>query len=414
MGIMGLRATDSFDSDARPLNWRAGVLWRYPNGKAPLTGLTSLMSKRSTDDPEFNWWQQVLTSQKVQLGADAGTGTTLTVVADPAGEEVGGAKQLVEGHILWAAQTGELMMVTADPANDTTVEVVRSWGAVAATTIDYDGANVNPYLYVVGNAFEEGSDAPTAMMYDPTKYNNYTQIFRNTLEATRTALKTRLRTWDLAMEAKRQCAELHSIEMEKAFWWGEAVETTKNGKPIRTTRGVLNFIDAANVKNAAGGSIDMDTLEEYLYEAFRFGSDEKMGFCGNRALLTINQVVRKNTSMQIFSGIKEFGMRVTRLDTPFGSLVLKTHPLFNQIIGGENPTTGGGRFYSMNESVVILDMAEFVYRYLDDSDTKYQPVLQDNGIDGKKSGYLTECGLEVHHGKNHYRINQLAVGAADT
>ena len=61
---------------------------------------------------------------------------------------------------------------------------------------------------------------PTGVNYDPTKKYNYTQIFRNTLEMTRTASKTRLRTGDQVKEAKRECLELHSIEMEKGFIWG--------------------------------------------------------------------------------------------------------------------------------------------------------------------------------------------------
>lgn len=413
MGIVGLRATDSFDADARPLNWRAGILRRYPNGKAPLTALTSLMSKASTDDPEYSWWQQVFTSQKVTLTANAGTGTTLTVAANPAGEEEGGAFQLVEGHVLWAPQTGEKMLVAADPTSDTAITVQRGWEGTTPTDIDFDGAGINPNLYVVSNAFEEGSDAPTAMMYDPTKFFNYTQIFRNTLEATRTALKTRLRTYELAQEAKRQAAELHSVEMEKALWFGVKSETTRKGRPIRTTAGVLSFIDAGNIVAPAdpAAGVEMQEFEAWMEQMFRFGSDEKMGFSGNLALLAIQQMVRRNTNMQIFSGIKEFGMRVTRLDSPFGSIVIKTHPLFNQMLGG---TTAGTAYYGMNSTLVVLDMAELKYRYLVDSDTKYQPVLQDNGVDGMKSGYLTECGLEVHHGKNHFRINSLVAGAADT
>lgn len=417
MGIQGLRATDSFDTDARPLNWRAGILRRYPNGKAVLTALTSLMPKAATDDPTFNWWQQVLTSQRAVLGANlddgsSGTVQDITVAADPAGEEEGGARQFVEGHILRVEETGEILLVTQDPTSDTVLRVQRSFGTVAATTVDYDGAGVNPNLHCIGNVFEEGSDAPTAVMYDPTKYYNYTQTFRNTLEATRRALKTRLRTVEHAREAKRQCAELHAIEMEKAFLFGERWEGTRKGKPATTTGGIVNFIHADNVFNGGGASgIDMETLEGFLEQAFRFGSSEKLVLCGNLFLLGIQRIVRRNAAIQIFSGIKEFGMNVTRIDTPFGSIVCKTHPLMNQLTGG---TTTGTAYYGINSWGIGLDMAEFRYRYLTDSDTKYQPVLQANGIDGMKSGYLTDAGLEIHHSRNHFRFYNLVTGVADT
>lgn len=54
MAINGLRTTANFVTDQRPKNWRETILLLYPNGKAPLTALTSLMKSEKTDDPEFN------------------------------------------------------------------------------------------------------------------------------------------------------------------------------------------------------------------------------------------------------------------------------------------------------------------------------------------------------------------------
>lgn len=353
-------------------------------------------------DSHCNWWEKSFALKAVALAADAGTGTSLTLTS--------GGLELKDGDILWAMQTGEMMRVNGDPASDTVITVTRSWGATAATTIDYDGNNVNPNLYRVGNAYEEGSDAPTGINYDPTKKYNYTQIFRNTLEATRTATKTRLRTGDSVREAKRECLEMHSEDMEKAFWFGERIETTHNSKPIRTLGGIeKTWIDSGNVVNVAGASYSMDDIEERMFEMFKYGSSEKMAFVGNRALLTIQQIIRLNASYQLHQGQKEFGMNVSRLVSPFGELVMKSHPLFNQMVGG---TTGTGPYYGVESWMFVLDMDDLTYVYIDD--TKYEPKLQDNGIDGLKSGYLTECSIEVHHPLNHYLIKGLATAAADT
>lgn len=404
MAIQGLRDTNGFVTDQRPKNWREGILLLQPNGMSPLFALTSLMRTKTTDDPEFNWWTKTMPSQRVALATTHSAAvTTLTVTS--------GALTLKEGDLLQLEESNEIVLVTADPTSDTAIPVQRAYtGTATAAAITATGAGVNPNAFVIGSAFEEGSPAPTGINYDPTKVFNYTQIFRNTLEATRTAIKTRLRTGDALREAKRECLEDHQQALEKAMFFGQRTETTRNGKPLRTTGGVVSFIDSGNVVDLAGAATDMETLETHLEAMFRWGSSEKMAFCGNKALLTINRIVRKNSTMNIQSGIKEFGMAVTRLTSPFGELVLKTHPLFNRLTSG---TTGTSAYQAIDSWVIALDMQEIVYRPLVDSDMKWQPDMQDRGVDGLKSGYLTECGLEIHHPLAHYCIKGLSSAAAD-
>jgi len=405
--IQGLRTTLNFAADERPKNWREGILLRYPNGKAPLTALTSAMKSRSVDDPEFNWWEKEISSRRVALSANAGTGTSLSVVEK--------ATQFKDGDVLMAEHTGELMLVAADPSSATALTVIRGYGTVAATDIDFDGAGVNPYLTCIGSAYEEGSLAPTGVNLDPTKRYNYTEIFRNTLEATRTAMKTRLRTGDQVREAKRECLELHSIDMEKALWFGQRKETTRNGKPLRMMDGVFAQIDSGNVAVATSdhaSGVTFEDLENYLERAFRYGSSEKMAFCGNTAALTIQRIIRgaRGVSWTFTGAQKEFGMNVSRLVTPFGEVVFKTHPLWNMMRGG---TTSGTAYAGVDSWFAILDMDDLQYVYLKDSDTKYEPNLQANGMDGVQSGYITECSVEVHHPVNHFLIKNLTTAAVE-
>jgi hypothetical protein len=98
-------------------------------------------------------------------------------------------------------------------------------------------------LLIIGNINAEGAAMPDAVAYDPLKWYNFTQIFRSPLEITRTAMQTRLRTGDQYKEAKRECLEMHGIEMEKAFLFGVPSESTgDNGKPERTTLGIVPAI----------------------------------------------------------------------------------------------------------------------------------------------------------------------------
>lgn len=401
MAISGLRHTENFAADERPLNWREGILRLYPNGTAPLTALTSLMKSKSTDDAEFNWWEKELYNPRLLLSGAVLIGDTVLAVT-------AGALQLKAGSLLYVEQTGEIIRVATTPTVDTSIPVVvRGVAGTSAAAVPAPGNAVNSNLLMMASAYEENSNAPSGVSLDPTKAFNFTQIFRDTLEMSRTAQRTRLRTGDQVKEAKRECLEIHSTGMERAFFFGSKQETTLSGKPLRYTAGVISFIAAANKPAALAAPLNMETLENHLEAMFRFGSSEKIAFGGNRAMLTIQQVVRKNSSFQIMSGIKEYGMNVSRLVTPFGELVIKTHPLFNQMPSGVAPAT----WVSMDAALVVLDQKEIIYRYVDD--TKYEAKLQSNDLDGMKSGYLTECGLEVHHPKAHYLLRGLTSATVD-
>lgn len=423
MAIQGLRTTANFVTNQRPQNWREGILLLYPNGETPLTAITSLMKKRTVDDPQFNWWDKILSNRRLALVSSStaltSSNTTVTLATtDPVSGIATNGQMLKVGDLLLVEQTGEIMRISADPGSNTSITVSRGFSGTTATALDTTISGKNPYMKIVGSAYEEGSLPPAGISYDPVQRFNYTQIFRNTLEATRTATKTRLRTGDAIKEAKRECLEYHSIDMEWAFWEGQQFQGTANGKPIRTMGGLNYWINqynsGANVKTATTdypAGFTMRGFEEYMYSVFQYGAKEKMAFCGNRSLLTINRMVRKNSQQHFVLGetMKEYGMDVTRLVTPFGTLVLKNHPLFNQVTGGVNTSA----YYGRESWMYILDMSNITYVNLEGSDTQYQPDLQQNGLDGLQSGYLTECSIEVHHPASHFLIKNLVDAVAD-
>ena len=407
MAITGLRDTTNFVTDQRPKNWREGVMILRPNGTAPLLALTSMMKKRKVDDPEFYWWEKSMQSRRVTLttaiSADtAGTVSTLTCSG-------GGCRGFKAGDLLRIENSGEIVRVYADPTLDTAIQVQRGFSGTTSTAVNPATSGVNPGIQCIGSAFEEGSLAPTGVSHDPSKIYNYTQIFRSTLEATRTAAKTRLRTGDSIKEAKREALEDMSNDVERAFWFGKRMESTLNGKPIRTMDGILSKI-STNVVTNTDGTASMADLEGWMETAFAYGSSEKMLFTGNRGVTALQQILRKNSSWQFTSGIKEYGMNVSRLICPFGELVVKSHPLFNQMPGGTNTTA----YFGMNSSMVILDMENLKFVTFQDDDIKYQKDLQSNGMDGEKSGYIGELSLEVGLESTHMVIHRVNSGVADS
>lgn len=413
MTIQGLRHTENFVTNARPQNWREGIMRLAPNGKAPLFAITSMLKSQSTDDPVYHWWEKKMPTRRIPLSAGAiGTGVNLTVGA------TGGVNNALiagirAGNIVLIEQTGELVRVTADPVSGgTTLVVQRGFGSVVATSFDPAGAGNNPNIFVTGNGVPENSLPPTSVNFDPLEKFNYTQIFRNSLSMSRTAQNTRLRTGDQIKEAKRECLELHSMDIEWSLFFGERVATTgANGEPMRFFAGLISQIAAgapANIISNAGAAVTMTIFENWMEQSFRFGSSEKMVYCGNQFVLQCQRIARLNSQYNFMQGQKEFGMEVSRMVSPFGTWVLKTHPLFNQITSG---TTGGNPYYALASWGVVLDMANLTYRYLTGGDTQYQPKLQDNGQDGLQSGYLTECGLELHFPETHMVIKAMGAGA---
>ena len=422
MAILGLRDTSNFVANQAPENWRQGILLLYPNGaeaaKAPLTALTSLMKSRSVDDPRYHWWEKSLNDRRVALHATTAFNGGDILASTAGAVEVwvlkadSDALQYKKNDLLMVEQTKEIVQITEDPSSNTQITVRRGFAGTTPAAVDPNGAGINPNLICIASAFEEGSRAPTGVNFDPEEQFNYCQIFRSTLEMTNTAMKTSLRTGDQVKEARRECLEYFSVDMERAFFFGKRSATTQNGKPLRTTNGILNMIPAANQYAFSSGVVTMDLLNAKLKDVFAVGSSEKMAFTGNGALLAINECVRKNTTWNIQNGLKEYGMAVTRITTPFGELVLKSHPLFNQMAGGLNEGTNA--FNAWDTSMFILDMANIGYVYVNGRDVTYQKKLQDDGVDGMQSGYIAECGLELHHASTHHLWTGVKTGTKDT
>jgi hypothetical protein len=295
-------------------------------------------------------------------------------------------------------------------ADDTNAKVVSvtpngSSSQIAVTLLEADPTTTGiadcDRILIIGNINAEGAAMPQAVAYDPTKYYNYTQIFRTPLSITRTARKTRLRTGDQYKEAKREALELHSIEMEKAFMYGIKTENTgSNGQPERTTAGLVRSIidNSGNVSNFVtetdtdyAGKTWLEAGEEWLdaqlTEIFRYGGTDRMAFCGTTAILAINKLVKEYGSYKLESGTAEYGIKVKTWMTPFGDIHLKVHPLFS---------------YEATDraNMVIFDPKDLVYRYIDDTTFYKEGEKQNTGrgrIDGTDEEFLTEAGLEFHH-----------------
>lgn len=393
MAILGLRSTGNFVADERPKNWREMILRLYPNGAATLTAFLALLESESTDDPEYNWWEKDMPTREVAVNGAQTSGDTTIEITDADGSTVLTALLFKKGDVLVNQTTKEHVRVTADQTIATEVVVSRSFGETAAAAMAD-----NELLRLIGNAIEEGADCPSAIHFDPTKRFNYTQIFRSPLEITRTAKKTRLRSEDAYRKTKADALEKISIDMEESFIWGEREEITgPGGHPLRSTRGVVRFIEAdaaSNDDTASAGTLNETELLTYLEDYFRFGSVEKLSLSGSTALNVLTQIAKGGTTLNSDNGSEiVYGIRLKRYMTAFGDLLVKQHPLFN-------------RFTNWRQTILVLDLPYLRYRYIDD--LVFLKDRQGPCEDRKKDEFLAEAGLELHHAKNFGIIRGVA------
>jgi hypothetical protein len=412
--FLGMRGTNDWVDDQRPLNWRQQIMYLYPNGMAPLTAILSMMGSKKVDDPNFNWWtqeQNVVSGDVGSIWDDAGLtdayeaavaiNTTIFVVVTTTL-----ANRIRAGHQILLRDSTDHTLDVVGKVTDVTRGAVNSTLAVRlleaddnSTIAGHDLSDCDSFK-IIGNINPEGGEMPDAIALNPVKVDNYTQIFRTPLSMTRTALNTNLRTPNDYQKAKSEALEMHSWEMELAFLWGIATESVgDNGKPERTTKGVINFIRDTVPDNVDDYSVNATYtgqtwvtggetwLKNMLEQIFRFGSSEKLCLCGSGFLLGIDSLAQTGGQMNISPGQKTFGMEITNWRTPFGSINMKTHPLFSY-----DETT--------RNMAVIIEPKELEYKYITDttfygetSSKSHSSGYGQRRVDGLVEEYLTECGL---------------------
>ncbi|MGW8177714.1 MAG: SU10 major capsid protein [bacterium] len=403
MAIAGLRGNNDWGTSERPQNFREMILWRDPNGSAPLTALMARMRKETTDDPQFHWWEEELKAIRIQLSAQvvtAGVTLTLDTTEDATGADlVAGDLLLVEETPAAAATYGfEIMQVSSVVSS---ASIVVSRGA-AGTTANTGTVVTSSYLLKIGSAFEEGAAAPDASSRNPTKYTNYTQIFKTAYNLTNTAIQTKIRTGDPLNNDKKRRMFDHAVAMEQGFLFGYANETTGAtlGQPLRYTGGLYSYLvanynatTAPTIKVWTTTAVTEEDILDACYGMWDYNvpesGSERIGLCGNGFLNYLNKIVLADSASRInYDGVIDvFGMKLMRWNFPQGTIYLRTHPLMNT-----NSFYTNGAFF--------INPPGVKYRPMKGRDTKFEDNIQLPGADQKKGQWITECGAEFHHLKS--------------
>lgn len=290
--------------------------------------------------------------------------------------------------------------------------------------------NVGKTVLYAGNAFAEGrSNVDIQQRTEiPVEVYNYTQIHRTKISFTRREMKTPV-VFDKSGTYKHRTREQllrHMVGIENMLLWGARQKDTGGGTgsqvvpstgayaPTTFAGGILWYLEqweaqyslyrGGNGSSTGPAAVTLDSDDEkriienstgviteemwdtYMERIFRFTSNtsgEKLWIGGNKQLLVLNQLARSKSNLWVEVPHKDaYGYEVWKWVTPFGTLYLKTHPLFNDIA-------------ELNYNAFIIDVKNLKYRAYKDSDTVLLKNRGDRDYDGIVNEWFSDCGLEM-------------------
>jgi len=422
-GFLGMTQIDDWPAGVRPKSWREEILWLYPMGRASLTAILALAKKQRVNDYEYNWLTETFPEQRGAItaiytdvalsSAYTSSGTAGQVLYVKCAEAV--ASEFRVGHQALLRYSSDLEV----DVNSKVVAVVKNGASsyVACKLLEADDNSASydlsdaDTIKVIGNINPQAGVTPSAISYQPTKFYNYTQIFRTPLEIARTLMKVRSYSGNPYKNLKKLALELHSVEMEWAFQLGIATENTgDNGHPETTTEGLITFLRnnlSTHVRNYAllsdysgqtwldgGDDFMIDSLELLTRFSDRQGMQNYAALAGSGALKHMERLARQNGNIQLENNTKlGFGIEVNAWRTSSGVFPIITHPLYSQEA-------------TMRNTMLILKPNNIIYNYIDDTrfygsnGKPYGFTTSGKRIDGLNEEFLTECGLEYHFPQN--------------
>ena len=373
MAVKGVFASDSGIVGDRKGDFASSLLQTQPTGTAPLLALTSGMESMNAMDTVITWFEENHNSGLINVTNNATTGTTL-VVDD--------ASSIVPGTIELIQSTGEMVFITA--ITGTSLTVIRGFAATTITSIDGSGTPVP--MQRIGNAQEEGSDKPVAVVNLGFPRFNYTQIFRNTWNVTGTAQAVQFHTGNQKAKSKADAAMFHAEDIEKSLMFGKAAIGVQGGQPFRTMDGIFTQIVTNTATQSTKTSVD--ELDDFFKDVFsrniKGKPNERIAFCGNTVIQVINQIAQGQGVWNTESGMTEFGMKVTKWLTPYGDISLMTHPLLN-----ENVT--------WSKDLYVIHPGGVKTRYLRNTHEDL------NDVDGSRAGVDADFGVITTEMSCEYR-----------
>lgn len=397
--------TGVFNTTVNPaeLNARsfaATMLRLFPDGSAPLFGLTGMTGRSRAVSSTHGYFTKTLAFGSVQINNGGGYNSAATALT------VDSTVGMLGKMVIYNATTRENLRITSvDSA--TQITVTRAFGRVAAGSIADDQV-----LVVIGTAFEEGSARPTARGLTVVYVANYTQIFRNAWAVTDTARASLSEMgFSNIAENRRDCALLHSVEIESAIIFGQPKMDTTGSQPLHATQGIIDSVEQYAPQNttAMGATTTYNQLISAIEPAWVYSHNlgeakSRLVVAGSTAMKVFNEIARLNGDVNYEPKTTAFGFSFTDFMFYKGSIKMVEHPLLNGIPG-------------MAGLAIGIDMPALKLAYMEGRDTRpeeYGGTGRNNasGVDADGGSLTTEFAEELLNPAGCFVLYGLTAGAA--
>jgi hypothetical protein len=269
---------------------------------------------------------------------------------------------------------------------------------------------------MVGNAYEESSLRPPSLLMIPQRFQNYTQIFRNTWAVSDTTRATVQVAGDtFVAESRADCSMFHAADIEKALFWGQKYLGALNNQPFHTMDGLINIIGAQAAGNVTtlGATTNWTQLSAALDPLFNQVTDpknkpERILFVGGAARNVLHTIFRLNSSYFIEDGTTSWGLQYDSFKIPRGRFTIIEHPLFNAF----------GQTSTWAKMAVAVDLNSFNLAYMAGRKTKNKEfnvgdqVAVDNGVDAVGGTLTSELTCLVKNPAADGVVYNFTAGAA--
>lgn len=361
------------------------------NAGTTLFGLMSRLGAEPAENTEFNWFERDPVRRELAAnGADA-TPPSAQFEADTIifSETTTGGNAypyLAAGHVLRNTRTGEYVRVTATPTTNT-VSVLRAIDTSTAATLLTYTINDDDVYVIITLGKPEGASPTQASYEEPTINTNYVQTFNSTVEITNAFKGNKLRSDAMGPITDRRIQALEKIsrDIELAYFLGSRQKINDTSKYVYLTGGIKDAIDrnvSANALNGGGTSgIAIEDFKAWLRDPMSLGSDSKLFLCGPLAYSAFSDYANQAVNgFRITQAESVFGMNITVVQTPFGSLDLAMHPLFREIS-------------SLQDWGFLIDLAHIKQKTMEP--LFLEPNVQLPGDDSYKEQYRAKLGLKL-------------------
>lgn len=363
-------------------SFAATMLRMFPDGAAPIFALTSQTGRSRATSSTHGYFTKTLTFGSVTVNGAILAAVTTLVVDSTTG--------ILAKMVLYNPTTREnIRVISVDSATQLTI--TRAFGRVAAANIAD-----NEVLVVIGTAFEEGSPRPTARGLTSVYVSNFTQIFRNAWAVTDTARASLAEMgFSNIAENRKDCALLHSVEIESAIIFGQAKMDTTGSQPLHATQGIVDAVEqyAPGNTTVLGATTSYAQLISAIEPAWTYSHDmgdsrSRMVFAGSGAMRVFNEIALASGTVQIQAGATSFGFSFNRFFFYKGSIIMVEHPLLNGMGAG------------MQNMAIGVDMPAVKLAYMDGRDTRPEEYggtgrNNANGVDADGGSLTTEFAVEL-------------------